>query len=60
LCTDAQHGPPKQLASHKVFIDHLLHARKQYMKGDCYDYFNQKSILGWCYRGDSKDDKVRL
>lgn len=47
-----------QLASHKVFLDHLLYARKHFMKGDCYDYFNQQSILGWCYRGGSAEDKV--
>ena len=47
-----------QLASHKVFIDHLLHARKDYMKGECFSYFNQQSILGWCYRGDESQPKV--
>ncbi len=41
------------IASHKVMIDRLLKARKDYAYGTGHDYLNGADIIGWTLEGDS-------
>ena len=41
------------LASHKVIIDKLLAARRDYAYGSQLDYFDHQDIIGWTRKGDA-------
>ena len=43
--------PTHQISAKKKMLDTLLFIRKNYMNGECHDYFDHQHIIGWTFSG---------